>query len=150
MNIAADRIKAPWHVWVIGVLSLLFNAMGATDYTMTQMRNMTYLVEFGGMTPEQLDYIMGFPAWANAFWALGTWGAFIGSALILLRSRWSVTAFIVSLIGLVGTTIFQYGIADMPASFNTAGAKAFYVFIWATVLLLLYYSMRMRAKGVFR
>lgn len=147
MNISAERPDTPWHVWAVGIVSLLWNAVGAVDYTMTQTRNMDYLA---GFTPEQLDYMFNFPAWANAMWALGVWGALLGSVLILLRSRWSVTAFIVSLVGVLGTTVFQFGMPDVPEMFKTTGAIVLSVAIWVSIILLLYYAIRMRARGIFR
>src|SRR3546814_17451825 len=46
-------VKTPWHLWVVGGLSLLWNAIGAFDYTMTKMDNAAYLA---GFTPEQIAY----------------------------------------------------------------------------------------------
>src|SRR3546814_7159427 len=36
-------VKTPWHLWVVGVLSLLWNAVGAFDYTMTKLNDADYL-----------------------------------------------------------------------------------------------------------
>jgi len=49
--------KTPWHLWVIGVISLLWNSTGAMDFTMTQARNAAYLK---GLTQAQLDFFYGF------------------------------------------------------------------------------------------
>ena len=57
--------RTPWHLWVIGVVALLWNAMGALDYVMTQTRNEEYMSNF---TPEQLSFFYGFPAWVDAAW----------------------------------------------------------------------------------
>jgi hypothetical protein len=51
MNETNTRIPA--HLWVVGALSLLWNAVGAFDYTATQMRLESYMSQF---TPQQLDY----------------------------------------------------------------------------------------------
>ncbi len=52
----------PLHLWIVGALSLLWNAVGAFDYLMTQTRNQAYMSDF---TPEQLEYFYGFPAWVG-------------------------------------------------------------------------------------
>jgi hypothetical protein len=39
-----------------------------------------------GMTPDQIAFMNSYPAAATALWALGVWGAFCGSVLVLLRS----------------------------------------------------------------
>ncbi len=50
--------KTPWHLRVVGTVSLLWNSFGALDFTMTETRNAAYLKAF---TAEQLAYFSGFP-----------------------------------------------------------------------------------------
>jgi hypothetical protein len=59
--------KTPMHLWIIGILSLLWNAVGAFDYSATQLRLESYMSQF---TAEQLEFFYGFPAWTKAFWAI--------------------------------------------------------------------------------
>ena len=141
-----ERVTAgrPWHIWAVGVVSAIWNAGGAYDYTMTYLQSATYLAPFG---PEERAYFLGFPAWATASWALGVWGALAGSLLLLARSRFAVHAFVVALIGLMGTTAYQYT-ADMPASFDTPGTHAFSAAIWIVTLALTAYAVWMRRRGV--
>ena len=47
------HVKTPWHLWLVGILGLLWSTMGATDYFMTQTGNEAYLSNF---TPEQLAF----------------------------------------------------------------------------------------------
>ena len=47
-----ERNKAPWHLWVVGIVALLWSAGGAFDYVMTQTRNEEYLAAF---TEEQRE-----------------------------------------------------------------------------------------------
>lgn len=137
------RAKAPWHLWLVGIATLLFNAMGVFSYTMTKLGKLADL----GMTPEQIAFMDSYPAWASALWALGVWGAFAGSLLLLLRMRWAVPAMLVALLGLIGTTAYNYGMADVPASMQ---APALDVAIWVVTLFLLYYSRRMVKAGVLK
>ena len=48
-----------------------------------------------------LAWIDAFPIWAQFGWGLGVWGGLAGSVLLLLRSRWAVWAFGLSLLGAV-------------------------------------------------
>lgn len=137
--------KATWHYWTIAVVSLLWNAMGAVDYTMTQTRNAAYLSQ---MTPEMMEYINNFPAWSEAFWAFGVWGSVLGSVLLLLRKKLAVSAFALSLLGLLGTTIYQFGMSAMPAAMRTPGAMAFTATIWIIALFLFWYARKKRDEGV--
>ena len=141
-------IKTPWHLWVVGVLSLLWNAVGAFDYTMTKLNDADYLSAF---TPEQIAYFQSFPLWANAGWALGVWGSVVGSLLLLARSRHAVTAFIVSLVGLAISTFYQFGMhwSDLQRMFGNFPA-IFTAVIWIVAIALLIYSRRQAASGVLR
>jgi len=145
MNIA---VKTPLHLWIVGVVSLLWNAIGAFDYTMTKMNNAAYLEAF---TPEQIAYFQGFPLWANTGWALGVWGSVLGSLLLLARSRHAVTAFAVSLFGLALSSLYQFGMhyGDLTRMFGTF-PMIFTAIIWVIAIALLLYSRRQAAAGVLR
>ncbi len=140
--------KTPISFWIIAVLSLLWNSMGAMDYYMTQTGNAEYLARF---TNEQRAYFASFPAWMEAAWAFGVWGAASGSVLLLLRSRFAVQVFAVSLLGLIVSTIWQFFISDIGA-FDLMGPteSMFTVAIWFVAVALLFYARAMHARGVLR
>lgn len=138
--------RAPWHLWVVGVLAILWNLGGVMDYTLTQTGNAAYMDQF---TTEHLAYFASWPAWFEGFWALGVWGAFAGSVLLLFRSRFACHAYIVSLVGILGTSFWTIT-SPMPKSMNSPGLWAFNALIILSVILLAYYSRRMTAAGVLR
>lgn len=141
------RAATPWHLWAVGVLSALWNAMGATDYTMTQIRNEWWMAQ---MTADQVEWIEQAPMIAHASWAFGVWGALLGSLLLLARSRHAVLAFALSLLGLAVNTAYQLT-APMPSGhMDSTAALAFHVAIWAVAIALLVYALRMRRRGVLR
>jgi hypothetical protein len=141
-------MKAPWHLWVIGLVSLFWNAMGALDYTMTQTRNAAYMGQF---TPEQLDYFYGYPSWAVAGWAVGVWLALAGSLLLLLRNASSLWAFILSFAGIVVASIYSFGLAELRMT-DVVGSEAliFTAAIILFALFLIWYARRMKIAGVLR
>ena len=137
------RPATPWHLWVVGALTLLWNGVGIVSYLSTQTGNLDGL----GMSEGAIEYVSTFPAWADSLWALGVWGAFLGSILLLLRSRWAVVSIAVSIIGLVGTTVYQRVLTELPADMQGVGLP---ILIWATTLFMLWYAMKMRREGVLR
>jgi hypothetical protein len=145
--IETTRGRTPWHLWAVGVLGLLWNAPAALDYVMTETRNTRYLAAF---SPDQRAWFESFPAWMVAAWALGVWCAILGAILLLLRSRFAVHAFAVSLAGLVVATVYQYFIGAMPESLKTNGGMGFTFVLWLIAALLLWYAARQRAAGVLR
>ena len=139
--------KTPIHLWIVGGLGTLWNAFGCYDYVMTQSENAQYLAMF---TDAQRAYFQSFPGWMEAFWALGVWGALLGSLLLLMRSRHAVLAYGVSLLGLLVGTVYQYGMADMPADMKSPAMMGMSAFIWIVAIGLLVYAVRMRGRGVLR
>ena len=143
----AVQARAPAHVWIVGVLATLWNAFGAFDYVMTQTNNEAYLSQF---TAEERAFFDSFPAWMEALWALGVWGALIGSLLLLVRSRYAVLAFGTSLVGIVVGMGYQYLAMEAPESMMS-GAMALVPWIILVVgIALLVYARKQAATGVLR
>jgi hypothetical protein len=144
-------VKTPWHLWVVGMLSLVWNGFGVTDYMMTNLKNMWWLRDFAQLTAEQIAYFDTMPSWATAAWAFGVWGAFLGSLLLVLRSRHAVTAFAVSLAGLALVTFYQFVLSpvDLTELFGP-GPMLTTLVIWLIEIALLYYARRQTGKGVLR
>src|SRR5262245_20347250 len=140
--------KAPVHLWIVGVVSLLWNAFGGYDYVMTQTDNEQYLSGMMGLSEADRAYFVSFPAWADAAWALGVWGAVLGSLLLLIRSRYAVWAFGVSLAGTVVSVLYQFALSPMPEDLR--GTWPLIVGVLIVAIALFVYAQRMQAKGVLR
>ncbi|MEZ4387180.1 MAG: hypothetical protein R3D98_06305 [Candidatus Krumholzibacteriia bacterium] len=134
----------PKHLWVIGIIALLWNCVGAFDYLMTETRNAAYMAQF---SQEQLDYFYGFPAWVVAFWALAVWSGVLGGILLLLRRRLAAPVFLVSLVAMVVTAVHNYGISD-ALSVAGVGGLVFSVVIFVISLGLWLYARAQAARGV--
>lgn len=138
--------KTPIHLWIVAVISLLWNAMGAFDYLATHLELEFYVSQF---TEAQLAYFQGYPSWAVAFWAFGVWGAFVGSIGLLMRAKWSFWSFAISLLGLAGSSIYSFGLSN-GAEIMGSGGMVFNAVIWLVAILLLLYSKKQVASGVLR
>ena len=141
--------RTPWHLWAVGVVSLLWNAFGCYDYTMTKLDGAAYMSGMG-MSDEAITYMAQLPSWLTVFWALGVWGSLLGSVLLLMRSRHAVTAFIVSLIGLAVSQFYQWFAAPMPADMTAGPMIAMTVVIWAALLFFIWYARKARSQGILR
>lgn len=150
MNRLGGRVTTPWHVWAVGVLAVLWNGFGATDYTMTQLRNRSWFEAMGfdaGTTEVVLEFLAAAPAWSDAAWALGVWGGLAGSLLLLMRSGWSVVVFALSLVGVIGSMIFQAQYQYPPELAEMANSPIMWV-VFAIAVFLLIYAWVMRKRGV--
>lgn len=138
------RARAPIHLWIVGVLALLWSAMGAFDYLATQIRWEPYVGQF---TEEQLAYFYGFPAWVVAAWAIAVWGGLLASIALLLRKSWAVWLFALSLVGLTASTVYTFGLSEGREMMGTGGA-IFSGVIWLVAIFLLWYARSQEKKGV--
>jgi hypothetical protein len=141
----ATPAGTPKHLWVIGLVALLWNAYGAMDYVMTQTRNESYLSAF---TPEQLDFFFSFPAWLVALWAIAVWGGLLGSIVLLMRKRLAVPVFLVSVIAMATTSIYNYVFSNGMEIMGDAFSIVFTAVIFLVALGLWWYARSMADRGV--
>ncbi len=87
-----------WSFWVIGVVALIWNAMGLINYFMQMSPDM-----LAAYRDSERAIIEGRPAWATAGFAIAVVGGALGSLLLLLRKPMSFHIFIVSLLGVIVT-----------------------------------------------
>jgi len=139
------RHPTPRHLWIVGGLALLWNAMGAFDYSMTQSRDAAYMASF---TPEQLAFFYGMPRLVVSAWAVGVFGGLAGTLLLLLRRRLAVGLLLASVLGVITTTFHNYVLADGM----TVAGDPFSLIVTAVILIvalgLFLYASIMRTRGV--
>ena len=141
-------IKTRWHLWLVGVVAVLFNAIGVFDFVMSMTQGAKYMAD-AGMTPAQIAHYQEMPAWMTVDWAIGVWGALLGSVLILLRNKLAWPVLAVSLAAFLLSVAYTYVLTDggkimgqsmAIMSAVIAGLLAF--FIW--------YAWMMTRRGVLR
>lgn len=137
---------APRHFWIVSLFALLWNSLGAFDYVASQLRVEAYASAFPAA---QLALQHGPPGWATSCWAIGVWGALVGSVGLLSLRRWAIGAFAASLAGVA--IISLYGIARVSdvRSVGTV-ALALSAVTWAVAAFLLFYAQAMAQRGVLR
>jgi hypothetical protein len=138
--------KAPRHLWIVGVLALLWNAIGAFDYSATQLRIESYMSQF---SPEQLAYFYGFPVWAVAAWAIAVWFSLLGSLGLLLRKAWAVWLFGIAIAAMVITAVYNFVLSDGLSMMGMSGV-IFTAVIWLIAFGLFFYARAMAKRGVLR
>ena len=138
------QTKTPWHLWVVGVLSLLWNGFGCFDFTMTATRNAAYLEPY---PQEMLDYWFAMPMWVWALWVIGVFGGFFGSILLLLRRKLAVPLFGASFLAAAISMLVGMLDADAP---RMEGAGVMSAIIILIALLLAVYAGWMSRRDVLR
>ncbi len=141
----SKRGKAPAHLWVVGVLGLLWSAGGALDYVMTQTRNESYMSAF---TPDQLTFFYGLGTWVIAAWAIAVWGGVVGAVLLLLRKAIAVWVLLASLVAMLITTFQNYVLSNGMEVVGDTFNLIFTAVIFVISLGLYLYARAMQRRGV--
>ena len=124
--------KTPRHLWIVGIVALMWSLVGAREYVMTQTKNEEYMSQF---TPEQLEFFYCYPSWLVAFWAVAVWGGVLGAVLVI------------SFLCMVATTIRDYGFAGAAEIVGGVGI-VFGIVALAIALALVLYARSMARRGV--
>jgi hypothetical protein len=141
-----SHVKTPIWFWILAVIGLLWFAMGAWDYSATQLRFEWYLASF---TEEQIAYFYSFPTWYVAVWALSVWGAFIGAVLLLLRMKLASLAFLISLITYIIGAIYSFGFTEWYAMMGMFGL-VFSIIIFLSLLGFFWMARSASSSGILR
>lgn len=142
-RIFSNRAPTPWHLWVIGVLSLLWNAIGAFSYVATQIQLEGYV---DAMTQEQLDHFTSFPTWATIAWTIGVGSAVFGSLALLLRRRFAYWLFLVSLLGMIATSVYNFVLTSGAEIMGTPNVVFSAVIVLVGILLMFYSRAMVRRR----
>lgn len=143
--IEVGRPAAPWHFWLVTLVSLLWNGFGGYDYTMSHLQGEAYYRQTG-MSEAVIAFMQTYPTWMHAVWAVGVWGSVLGSLLFVARSRWAFHAFALSALGAAGALAYNL---------TTPGASAIMSpvmpgVILAICLFFVWYASTMTKRGVVR
>jgi len=138
-----DSAKAPWHLWVVGGGTALWNGIASFDFIASVTRFELYLSQF---SQELLDYVYGLPTWLFVIWGIAVLGGLIGSILLLLRRRLAVAALAISFVGVIAYTAVGF-LRPPPEEFQDPQLTGTIVLIAA---LLVAYAEWMRRRSVLK
>lgn len=125
----ASKTTTPWHVWLIGVLALLWNCINAFDYFMT------------------ITHFYSFPMWVDISWGLYVFAGILGALALLFRKRWAVSVFTLSLVAMVITSLYVFATNGFSLT-GSMGPLIFSAMTFIVAVVLLIYSLRLSRKGV--
>ena len=97
---AASKPNRPTWFWIVAGLGLAWNVFGLVQFAGSLTSTPDSLME-AGMTAEQAAVMKGYPIWMTIAFAIGTLGGTIGCCLLLLRSKYSIPVFWISLVAYV-------------------------------------------------
>lgn len=137
--------RTPWHLWLVGILGLLWSLMGVVSFMLAQMNVEAVMSRY---PQQQRDYFTSFPLWAVAFWGIGVFGGVVGCILLLLKRR---AAFPVLLLSAIGAIVSNLGGLFLLGGMNVmqeTGGLGFTAVPIVIGLGMAYYAFAMSKKGV--
>ncbi len=135
--------RAPWHLWLVGILSLLWNASGA--WTIISAQSGAPM----DMDANEIAYYAAQAPWFVALTNVVLVSAILAAIALLLRSRWAVHLYALSIAGIAVTA--AYDIAQGTALLlHDQGWLILECVTAGLAIVQLAYAMAMRKRGVLR
>ena len=135
--------KAPWHLWVVGTLSLLWNTSGA--YTIMSAQSGAVM----DMDPAEVAYYAAQAPWFVAVTDLVLIAAILAAIALLLRSRWAVHLYGLSIAGIIVTSVYDIA-AGTALLLQDQGWLILSCVTTGLAIAQLAYAVVMRGRGVLR
>lgn len=136
----------PKAYWWVAILALLWNLLGLAMFVMQVTMDEARLA-----TLPEVDrrIFLATPAWLNAMFGIGVIGGVLGALGLLLRRRWAVPLFAVSLLAVVLQMAGAYALTPAWQAYGPAGL-AMPVLVLVIAAGLWVYAGRCRAGGWLR
>lgn len=147
MTQQGETQKTPWHLWVVGLIGIPWNGYGAYDYLMTQTGGEEFLRSYG-MNDAQVAYFNAIPAWMTGVWAIGVWGAVLGTVLLLLRRKSALHVFVGSFLAFLMSLVYTYLLSN--GGEVMADGAIMSAVITAGCIFFIGYAWMMAKRGVLR
>jgi hypothetical protein len=131
-------------VSLAAVVCLVWNLLGAADFTLTNLRWRPYLALQPVAT---MAFVTHLPGWVVAAWGLGVWGSLVGAVLMVARVRHAAVAYGLSFAGAVASMTWEY---SHGAGALGGGFAPVAMVVLGAILVQAWFSRRMFWRGLLR
>lgn len=138
------KVKPPVWFWVVGVVALLWNLMGAMAYI--GQAYMTDEVK-AALPADQQALLENIPAWATAAFAIAVWGGVLGCIALLLRKKWARPVLVISLLGILVQMSYSFFMSNALEVYGTAQGMVMPLLIIVIGVVLVLFAKSTQNKG---
>jgi hypothetical protein len=142
-TIAMAERRTPWHLWAVGILTLLWNGSGAVTILLAQMGRLPNL------NPDEAAYYAAQPLWLVIATDIATLAPVAAGVALLLRSQLAVWLFALSFGLILVNNVYEL-VAGTSRALVNQGALIVTAIIVVIAVLQLVYSNAMRKRGALR
>jgi hypothetical protein len=141
MSDSASNPKTPWHVWLIGALTLLWNGSGAVTIMLAQAGRLP------NIDADEAAYYAAQPSWFVVSTDIALVAAVAAGVALLLRHRWAVWLFALSVSAIFVNNAYELA-AGASRTLVDRGAAIVTAIIVAIAILQLAYAWAMKKRAV--
>ena len=145
MHAHTGPVRPRAYRWV-AILALVWNLIGLAMFWLQVTMDPARLAT---LPDPQRQVYLATPGWVNVAFAFAVLGGVLGALALLLRRRWAVPMFQVSLLGLLVQLIGGYAVTPAWQAFGPAGL-AMPALLLVVALALLFYARRCALRGWLR
>jgi len=139
-----NTTQVPTVFKIIAVLAVLWNLFGVFSFV-----GHAFMPEqaFAEMTADQKTYMSNFPAWGFIVFGTAVTTGLLGSIGLLMRKKWSVLLFLISIITIIINQFYPILFTDFMEIFGGASTLVLPLIITAVGIALWLYAKQCHAKG---
>jgi hypothetical protein len=135
--------RTPWHIWVVAVLTLVWNGSGAYTIMMAQAGRLPEL------SADEAAYYAAQPIWFVIVTDIALLAALAAGVTLLLRSRIAAGMFALSLAAILVTNVYDL-VAGTSRVLVSQGALIVTLIITLVAVLQLVYAWTMKKHAVLK
>ena len=105
---SAKTTPAVWF-WVISVIALLWYLLDMSAFFMRMLMTDDVIK---AMPEHEQHFFQNIPLWVNIVFACEVFGGTLGAIALLLRKKWALPLFVVSIFGVLGQTSYLWFLTD--------------------------------------
>ncbi|MCP4977750.1 MAG: hypothetical protein GY931_16495 [Maribacter sp.] len=139
-----DTIKPPVWFWIVSVLALLWNLLGAMAYL-----GQVFITDEmkAAMPADQLELMANTPAWATAAFAIAVWGGVLGCIGLLLRKKWARPVLLLSLLGILVQMSYAFFMTNAAEVYGTVQGVVMPLLLIGIGVCLVLFAKSSQNKG---
>lgn len=131
--------------WIIGMISLVWNAMGVYNYLIQAYQTEAFT---SSVNEVQLALMESMPSWNTALFAIAVFSGLIGTILLLMRKKEAVPLFMLSFITATVMQLYWLFGTDAVEVFSEQMPYLMPILVIVFCAFILWYSKNQKTKGV--
>ena len=132
--------KPPVSFWIISVLALIWNGLGVMAYLTRAFATDEMIASLP--EEQQAEFLIDYPAWYTAAFALAVFCGALGALGLLLKKKWAKPLFVLSAIAAIVQHAYLFATVDMSGM-----AILMPIMVVVVCIFLIYYSNTAIKKG---